>query len=285
MAEQEKTDTKLTIFGGAGGKVALTNAKALQTALDNSAHDDPRGSEDGVFINFSGKRGVYEIGPDKENADADEIWLVNTASFESGWICWKGGRPVAKRMASIYGDPVSAPDMEEHGPFQADRGEGWSIAKSMILRSLDSGVQGIFTTNSKSGVSSLVGIQKEISERLGENMPSWAIIHLGSEEFMAQGNKNFKPVFPLFGWLGDAQINKLAEMEEIADGAIDDLCQDSEDGITSYDGELTDDFEEEREEAVASESAAEEKPKEKRRRKASATGKDAVAGRRRRAAV
>ncbi len=223
----------VTIFGGQG-RVALTNTDALKRALDTSVQDDPRGGgEDGVYINFSGKRGVYEIGPDKDGADPDEIWLVNTASFESGWICWKSGRPVAKRMASIYGDPVVTPDMNEHGPFQDGSGEGWYVAKSMILRSLDSGVQGVFTTNSKSGVSSLVGIQKEIASRVGEQ-PSWAIIQLSSEEFSAQGNKNFKPIFPVFGWLGDAQINALAALEEITEEDINRLCDDAENGVMSY---------------------------------------------------
>ena len=226
--------SSVTIFGGQG-KVALTNTDALKRALDTSVQDDPRGGgEDGVYINFSGKRGVYEIGPDKDGADPDEIWLVNTASFESGWICWKGGRPVAKRMASIYGDPVVTPDMTEHGPFPEGSGEGWFICKSMTLRSLDSGVQGVFTTNSKSGVSSLVGIQKEIASRVGD-LPSWAIIQLSHEEFSAQGNKNFKPVFPVFGWLGDAQINALAELEEITEDDINRLCDDAENGVMSYD--------------------------------------------------
>ena len=226
--------SSVTIFGGQG-KVALTNTDALKRALDTSVQDDTRGGgEDGVYINFSGKRGVYEIGPDKDGADPDEIWLVNTASFESGWICWKGGRPVAKRMASIYGDPVVTPDMTEHGPFPEGSGEGWFVCKSMTLRSLDSGVQGVFTTNSKSGVSSLVGIQKEIASRVGD-LPSWAIIQLSHEEFSAQGNKNFKPVFPVFGWLGDAQINALAELEEITEDDINRLCDDAENGVMSYD--------------------------------------------------
>ena len=230
--------TAISLFGGTGGKVALTsNSDALKKALDSSVHDDPRGSpEDGVYINFTGKRGVYEIGVDKDNADPNEIWLVNVTSFESGWVCWKGGRPVAKRMASIFGDPVPIPDQGEHGPFNTNNGEGWSPCKSMSIRSLDTGVQGVFSTNSKSGVSSLVGIQKEVSARLADDAvgSAWPIIHLSSEKFTAQGNTNYKPIFPVFGWLGDAQINHLASLEEIAEGVVDDLCNDAENGVTDY---------------------------------------------------
>jgi len=236
----------VTIFGGEG-KVALKNTDAMKAALDRSSQDDTRGGgEEGEYINFSGKRGVYEIGPDKDDADPDEVWLVNTAGFESGWICWKGGRPVAKRMASIYVEPVAVPDMLEHGPFATDRGEGWSIVKSMVIRSLDRDLQGIFTTNSKSGVSSLVGVQKEISARAGE-LPAWAVIQLHKEKFTAQGNTNYKPMFPIFGWLGDAQINKLSALDEITEDDVNQLLEDSDEGITSYDdvpvenGEDTDD--------------------------------------------
>jgi hypothetical protein len=235
MEQMEMNMSNVAIFGGGGGKVALNDTKAMKAALDNSVQDDPRGSdEDGVYINFSGKRGLYEIGADKNNADPDEIWLVNIGSFQTGWICWKGGRPVAKRMASIYGAPTAVPDMDEHGPFNAGNGEGWSIAKSMVLRSLDSGVQGIFTTNSKSGVSSLVGIQKEISEKIGEGSAAWAVVHLQKEAFTAQGNKNFKPVFPIYGWLGDAQVTELSTMDTVTSEIIDELLSDAEEGVMGY---------------------------------------------------
>jgi len=232
------TDDKpntVALFGGSG-KIALTGAEGMKEALHASADDDPRGlAEGGVYINFSGKRGVYEVGPDKEDIDPQEIWLINVRSFESGWMCWKGGRPVAKRMATIFGAGIPDPDFTEHGPFNTQTGEGWFKAKGMMVRSLDSGVQGLFTTNSKSGVGSMASLQRDIAERLDEKQPSWPIVMMQKEKFMAQGNTNYKPTFEVYGYLGDAQVLALSEMSEFDDTVIDEFIKDSEKGVTSYD--------------------------------------------------
>ena len=87
-----------------GKGVALANAAAMADALTASAQQGQiGGAPDGsVYLNFTGKRGVYEFGKDKEDLDPSEIWLVNIASFEEGFVCWKGGKTAATRMANIY---------------------------------------------------------------------------------------------------------------------------------------------------------------------------------------
>lgn len=189
-----------------GGKVSLANLDALKKAVEESAARDPRGgAADGAsYMNFTGKRGVYEIGTAKRDVEKDEPFLVNVAGFEDGWICWKDGSPKAKRMYPL-GQPVPEPNFEEFGPFPKD-GDGWYQAKSLVAKSLDYNEQVYWTINSVSGVSVMASLQKEITARMRAGEPYWPVITLGREPFTAKGYKNFKPIITIDGWLNDEQV-------------------------------------------------------------------------------
>jgi hypothetical protein len=204
-----------------GGQVTMTNSAKLLEALEDSSSKDPRGAAaDGSdYMNFSGKRGVYEIGKDKNDADPEELWVVAIGNFEDGWICWKGGRVMAARMANM-GNPIPQPNMDEHGPFTKD-GDGWYQAKSLVAKSVDSGQQVYFKINSTSGVSEFASLQKAVVQRLRAGLPAWPVIAFSKEKFKAQGYDNFKPILKVEGWLSDEGLSKLGELMEAEEGTID----------------------------------------------------------------
>lgn len=214
-----------------GKPVALTNAAAMADALTASAQQGQiGGAPDGsVYLNFTGKRGVYEFGKDKEDLDPSEIWLVNIASFEEGFVCWKGGKTAATRMANIYsGQHIPAPAHDEMGPFNAQQGEGWFPAKSMVIKSIEADDrQGYWKINSKSGVAVFADLQAQVAERLRAGRACWPLVRLGKEKFEAQGQKNYKPKLDVYGWLSQEAVSELAADPE-AD--IDELIQSSEGG-------------------------------------------------------
>jgi hypothetical protein len=201
-----------------GGRAVLKDKGSALQAMQGSAQLDPRNLPDGTeYLNFSGKGGAYAIGRDREDVDPDEMWLVNIYSWQDGWICWKGSRPIAKRMWDVFGGtPIPAPDATELGPFDND--EGWSQAKGFMLKSLDSGVQAIFTINSKSGVSAFAGLQSLIADRMANDERDWPVVQLHKEKFTANKHVNYKPKFNVVGWLADEHIEKLGEMGE---GGVD----------------------------------------------------------------
>jgi len=84
-----------------GGKVNVADVRTLAAKAAESAQNSPRNSApgDSAYLNFSGKRGVFTIGADNRVITSDELWVADVASFEEGWICWKGGKPASKRMA------------------------------------------------------------------------------------------------------------------------------------------------------------------------------------------
>jgi hypothetical protein len=211
MANKDKKDKKAKseskeVAPVFGGNVAMTGSAALAAAIKESSDKDPRGSMgDSDYLNFSGKSGRITIGADKRLIQNDELWVANISSFEDGWICWKGGKPVATRMSNIMDGSVAAPDMSEFGPFDGD-GEGWYQAKAVTLKSLDNDQQGYFKINSVSGVSALADLQKLIFERIENGQSAWPVMAMDAEEFTAGGYKNFKPKFDVEGWLNDEQI-------------------------------------------------------------------------------
>lgn len=209
---------EITITSPFGSNVSLRGGTAAMAArLAGAAEHGALGqAPDGsVYMNFSGKRGVYEFGPEKEDVQPDEVWLINVEAFEEGYVCWKGGNSIAKRLASVYGTPVQAPESDELGPFNTKNGEGWFNAKSLVCRSVDEdNRQGYFTINSKTGVAAMAGLQKEVAQRMGDEQPCWPLVQFDREKFQAQGNWNHKPVFRVYGWLGTEQVMELGSNPE-----------------------------------------------------------------------
>lgn len=214
-----------------GKPVALANAQAMADALSNSAAQGQIGSapDGSVYLNFTGKRGVYEFGKDKADLDDSEVWLVNIASFEEGFVCWKGGKTIATRMANIYsGQHIAAPAHDEMGPFNTQQGEGWFPAKSMVIKSVEEDDrQGYWKINSKSGVAVFADLQAQVAERLRAGRACWPLVRLGKEKFEAQGQKNYKPKLDVYGWLSQDAVTELAGDP---DADIDALVRQSEGG-------------------------------------------------------
>lgn len=217
MSEKHEMANEVTksVFGS---KAPMLNPTALAEAMTQSQATGTQRA-DGDYMNFSGKRGVYEIGKDKRDADPDEVWLVNVASFEDGYICWKGGQPVATRLYPM-GTPVPSLDRNEHGPFTKD-GDGWFDAKAFALRSVDTGDQAYFKINSVSGVSEFGDLQRAILAKIRGGEAYWPLIKLSKESFTAKGYKNYKPILETVGWLSDEAVGQLAETFEDEEAEVD----------------------------------------------------------------
>ncbi len=211
--------TELAPFGGV--KITMKDEGALAAALSKSANDDPRAIGDGVYISFSGKTGNYRVGVDGDDMDPEELWLVNLPLSASGYICWKGGKPVEKLLARIDQPDIAPPEVDRNGPFNDRTGEGWYKAKMLVVQSLDRGITGEFTNNSVSGVSEMARLQGEAVQRLDDGEPYWPIVTFSKEQFTAQGQTNYKPMMLRQAWLSLDEVNALAACETSEE--VDDL--------------------------------------------------------------
>jgi hypothetical protein len=191
-------------FGG--GKVALMDDKALLEQMQEDADFGAR-SGDVSYMSFSGKKGRYEIGVDKRAPDDDEPFLVAVPLFKTGYICWRGGKPISKRMAGMREPKIVQPDPDELGPFDRD-GDGWFAARSIGARSLANGEEIEFTINSKSGVAVMADLHRDILERLSAGEDPWPVVTFSMEEFEAKGYKNYKPIINVVKWLPTEEITR-----------------------------------------------------------------------------
>ena len=81
-----------------------------------------------------------------------------------------------------------------------------------MLKSCDAADrQGYIKLTSKSGVGAIADLQQLIVDKMQEGAAFWPIVRLGRETFTAQGNKNWKPVFHIYGWLSTDALVKFSE--------------------------------------------------------------------------
>lgn len=193
-----------------GGNFDVADDAALAAQLSEGADFGAR-SGDLSYVSFSGKRGRYQIGTAGREFDNPEPCLVAVPLFKTGYIAWKGGRPIAKRMAGPRDPKIMTPDNDEGGPFDAQRGEGWFAARSMCCRSLVNGEQMEFTINSRSGVAVIADLHKQVVERLRADEPAWPIVEFDMEEFTSNGYTNFKPKLVEVGWITTQQMQEWAD--------------------------------------------------------------------------
>lgn len=218
-------DTQLPVAQGVfgGTLIDLDDPDRLIAAMEDTVDEGARGG-DVSYMSFSGKMGRIKIGVDGRGVEDGELFVVAPTMFSTGWICWKGGKPAAKRMAKLGQPKIPEPDPDEFGPFTSQK-DGWSKARGIVMKSLQNEEQIEFTNNSKSGVSVMADLQRDVLDRLKAGQPCVPIMHIGMEEFEAQGNNNFKPVFDVKVWITPEQLNQMAEPDfdplSLVDGTPD----------------------------------------------------------------
>ena len=180
---------------------ALTlDSKKMAAALEEAADDASTGSGAGVlYLNFSGKRGTYALGPDKENIDPTEPYILEPASAFKGWQCWLKNTPEHKIKWSVYHpeSEVAEEDLEYHGPYKDN--EGWKKVLGVGFISKD-GTNIEFSIDSVSGRNALSAVFKEVTARMAAEEPDMPILTMDAEEFTAQGQTNLKPKFTIISW-------------------------------------------------------------------------------------
>lgn len=194
----------------------LTKAekKARVAALKSSAAQNTQGSgSEMVFLKFAGQGSNYRgwaIGRDGETPDEDAIYVIDVEYFVEGWICWKGGKPVARKEWSLYErdtKAVAAEDLEDHGPY--DDGEGWQFLMGCSMFNVDKpGTRIVFHTSTVSGRDTMGKLFDEVGSRTEADEPFVPVVKLSDQMFEARGKKNGKPIFLFEGWVNPSDVHK-----------------------------------------------------------------------------
>ncbi len=181
-----------------GGELANALAEAADDATTGAG-----GNRD--YLTFSGKTGQYRLGREGADIDPDQLYLVEPRTFIGGWVCWKDSKRVDQIEWSVYKaaeQAVDVDDLEDHGPYRKNSGEGWRKMLGLGLISCDAMKSQLkFSSNSKSGRNSIGDLMKSIAARAVAEEPSLPLIYFDSVTFEAQGAQNYKPVLQIDTWV------------------------------------------------------------------------------------
>lgn len=197
---------------GAIVAVSMEDAAAL---VEQEMEGVATGSGGVTYVNFSGKLGKYAVGKEKEDIDPDDLFVLDLRYLLKGWNCWKGSKPVEKHRWSMLdrASAVAEEDLQDHGPYRANLGEGWRQMVGFWTRSLTTGDDTVyeFTTDSVSGRNSVDDVVKEMVDRAKKREPAFPVISFDKKQFTAQETTNWKPVFPVHAWATEEQVQAVLQ--------------------------------------------------------------------------
>jgi hypothetical protein len=192
--------------------LAVPDEDHLANALTDSVEDTGGSRGDTEFLSFSGKKGEYALGRNNAAINPDTLYLLEPLSFCEGWICWTTSRsstPAGRHVWEVIQRKTKAiaeQDLEDHGPYNEKAGDGWFKLKGFgfITLNPEAPKQAVFTNNSVSGLNSINDLQQEVADRIRAKEPHIPLFSFDMVEFEAQGQKNFKPLFPVELWISRA---------------------------------------------------------------------------------
>jgi hypothetical protein len=107
---------------------------------------------------------------------------------------------------------VAEADLEDHGPYRANTGDGWKEMMGIgLIELVDMDTSIEYSTTAVSAINGLKDLIQEAADRLGREEPSMPIIWLGREQFTAQGSTNWKPTFNIEAWVTREAVAAFAE--------------------------------------------------------------------------
>lgn len=173
----------------------------------------------GVYMKFNGNDGRYTVGkPPKEVKQGVEV-AVNIAQAQHGWLEWKGGEVVNRRMIPVVDGPSPAPPEGEplvgelKKPYDRD---GWQDTMILQVVGLSGDLKGVtveFTTSSYGGKQAVNGVLDVAFEMI--DTPEGArgfinpIVTLGGDSYYHDGYSRdvHFPVLEIVGWTdGETRI-------------------------------------------------------------------------------
>lgn len=193
----------------AGGNPFLAEAEAMGA------------SSGALYVKFDGNTGVYSYGADSDTLEKGTEVAINPNEFKRGWICWKDGEVMGEVMVRIIDGPAPAKDsLEDHGPYDDPKKDGWREQSSIAFRDVESGEEFIYKTSSKSGRIGVANLIRDYGKAFQQHPGELAIVEVGSTSFDAKDEKGKKlgkkyaPVFKIVRWEDEADL--IAKFEAAA---------------------------------------------------------------------
>lgn len=180
------------------GNLPALNINHFQKAL--AATKNAVGVEAGgkQFLKLVKNGGYWVYGQKDTEVEEGSLWAINPMSLQTGFIAWKGGQPVGKRMGSIFHPPITRDQLEEVGARWDE-----NVAFDLVcISGEDVGVECQYTANSYGGRKAFTelmdALMKQTSIDATKIVP---IVEMTSDSYIhKEYGETFNPVFEIKEW-------------------------------------------------------------------------------------
>jgi hypothetical protein len=152
------------------------------------------------FLRLTKGTGEWVYGAQNTDVEDNSLWAVNPSSFMVGFIAWKGGRPVGKKMRPISATPVTIDELP-------DVGADWDVNVGFSLQCVygeDKDTVVEYTANSYGGKKAYNDLLTALFKQAEvDELNIVAIVELKSDFYIhPEWGKTYNPIFEVKKWVG-----------------------------------------------------------------------------------
>lgn len=176
-----------------------------------------------TFIKYSGKTRQFTLGRGDE-MDMGQVFIAHPATFGKGYVCFVNRKAVGRHMELIKNraNLPSWDELEDHGPYNEQAGEGWKEMRQVQLASPDNpGAAYGFSMSNVSGCFAIEDLQQACIDRMKSGKSAYPVFTFYDVEFEAHGQLNGKPQFDIMGWLSMEAMTAITSGEAELDDVMD----------------------------------------------------------------
>lgn len=152
------------------------------------------------FLRLTKGTGYWVYGAQNTEVEENSLWAVNPMSFVVGYIAWKGGRPVGKKMRSISDKPVTLDELP-------DVGAEWDVNVGFQMQCIygeDEGTVVDYTANSYGGKKAYNDLLSALYKQAEvDDVNIVPVVELKSDSYTHnEWGKIHNPIFEIKKWIG-----------------------------------------------------------------------------------
>ena len=180
------------------GNLPALNINHFQKALANTKNSVGVTGGGKQYLKLLKNGGYWVYGQKDTEVEEGSRWAINPMTLQTGFVAWKGGQPVGKRMGSIF-NPVITRDQLE------DVGAPWTEAVAFDLVCIsgeDVGVEAEYNANSYGGRKAFTDIRDALMKQSGIDADRIVpIVEMTSDEYThKEFGLTYNPVFDIKDW-------------------------------------------------------------------------------------
>lgn len=206
------------------GTLPALNINHFQKALATTKNAVGVEAGNKQFLKLVKNGGYWVYGQKDTEVEEGSLWAINPMSLMTGFVAWKGGQPVGKRMGSIFNPPIARSDLD-------DVGAKWDEAVSFDLVCIsgeDVGTECQYNANSYGGRKAFTDLMDALMKQSGIDADKIVpVVEMTSDSYEhKEYGTTFNPVFEIKSWSSMAAGAPAADGDGGDDeGAGDDTKQ------------------------------------------------------------